>query len=322
MEKETSKKRGRPASPPPSYEHLKKPNIGFERNIDLINGLVTNFFEDPNLASGEWSQSKVKKIAKAVQVLQENQSITEIDGARNEMKKYQLNPDNLEDRKLAYLISIACSNTIDYLEVVNRGTLGASEANTGANFSQAWKMFFEELIVNQGYSRDQSFKIFDTVFDNNLVLDALAEKNRIMLVNGLEAELSVFWFLKEKNYGEVKFADRDLDEKNGIDLVLLGQNNITYFQVKSSNKFEQPKQFDVLNNLAYKEYCLDFIDKVSNKDHRLKLESGLNRFVNYIQKEKNKDPFKTINGVMFISPVRPGKWEIRKNTQQNFKKLL
>lgn len=318
---ETKKRRGRPPSPLPSLEFLRGPDTGIKRDITLVKDMTTAFFEDPGLVSNGWSQCRAKKLAYAVQVLQENKNITQIDGAKNELKKYHLEPDSVEDRKLAYLLSTASLATIDYLETT-RGTLGVSEANTGANFSQVWKNFFKELIINRGYDRDQSFKIFDTIFDNELVLDALAEKNRIMLVNGLEAELSVFWLLDKKNVGEVKFADRDLDEKNGVDLVLIGDKSITYLQVKSSNKINEPVQFDILDEFSLKDYRREFIDKLSNKDHRLHLESCLRRFTAYVQKEKEKDPFRTINGIMFYHPVRPEKWELRKNRQRNFQKFF
>lgn len=159
--------------------------------------------------------------------------------------------------------------------------------------------------------------LFDKVFEERRMSENMAEMNAAGLVNGLEAELNAFLLLKEVYpEAEVKFADREMDGKKKVDLVMISDKKLQLIQVKNMVG-EMVSELSLDDSEGIELYLTNA--EANNKRRKLGKDIGIFRqYVAEVQTGTSRE----VTGSILFSSVRKEKYEQRKSQRKKFSKLV
>lgn len=307
----------------PSFEWLTPPLTGKEKQIDLSRQLVEWCMSDPGPNKSETKTrqadhkvpprfeelSRPKRIMKAVQILESDMShdTMEWNWAKYEIDQRGYDASEQEQRKLAFLVANGCARTNDLLQSLNRNESLKVEKHEGLAFGQAWKDMIEICVGEMGYSKEQSYKMFDVVFDNPKLLARLGERKRLRYVNGIEAEMAAFWLLKETGMENVRFGNEVDDRVNKADLIADNGNGRTvFYQIKvRQGRHDFPQEFDVLDADSFAECASVFERTHVNVDEIRKFRDSLRVFRDFANTMRtSRDDEEAVGAMVLFMPIR------------------
>lgn len=307
----------------PTFEWLSAPLNGKEKQIDSSKRMVEWCMSDPgpNRSDRPMRQvdykvpprfeelSRPRKIMKAVQILESDIShdTMEWNWAKNEIDQRGFESSSEDQRKLAFLVANGCDKINNLLTSLDRNERIKLEKHEGLAFGQAWKELMEVCVGELGYDKNQTYKIFDAVFDNPRILAPLGERKRLGYINGIEAEMAAYWLLKDMGMENVRFGSAADDQDNKVDLMAdNGNGKTTFYQVKvRQGRHDFPQEYDVLDANSFAECGRMFERTHDNVDEIRKFRASMGIFRDFAESmRRNEDGEEQIGAVVFFMPIR------------------
>jgi len=246
---------------------------------------------------------------KAVQILESDISHDSMEWiwAKNEIDQRGFDASSEEQRKLAFLVANGCDKTNRLLQSLDRNEQRKFEKNEGLAFGQSWKEMMEVCIRELSYDKEQSYKMFDAVFDNPKILALLGERKRLRYINGIEAEIAAFWLLKDMGMNNVRFGSDIEDRDNKVDLIADNGNGKTiFYQVKvRQGRYDFPQEYDVLDQKSFAECTSRFELTHEDPDEIRKFRESMNIYRDFAQNiSRNKDGEDNVGAIVMFMPIR------------------
>ncbi|MBI2464552.1 hypothetical protein HYV64_00250 [Candidatus Shapirobacteria bacterium] len=307
----------------PTFEWLAAPLDGREKQIDSSKRLVEWCMDDPGPKIRESSirqaDHKVQarfenlprpnRIVKAVQILESDMSHDSLEWvwAKNEVDQRGFDSTSEDQRKLVFLVANGCATTNSLIESLSRNHNIKEEKHEGMAFGKAWKDLMEICVGELGYDKVQSYKMFDSVFDNPKILRLLGERKRLRYINGIEAEMAAFWLLKDMGMENVRFGSEADDQDNKVDLIAdNGNGKTTFYQVKvRQGRHDFPQEYDVLDANSFAECGRSFERTHDNVDEIRKFRASMGIFRDFAESMRRNDEGEDLVGaVVFFMPIR------------------
>jgi hypothetical protein len=225
--------------------------------------------------------------------------------ASHELKQRGFDPLEIDQRKLVFLVANGCYRTNTLLQSLNRDEVRKDERIEGLAFGQGWKQLIETSIEELGFSKSESYRMFDAVFDNPKILALLGEQRRLGYVNGIEAELAAYWHLKEKNV-DVKFGNESDDRDNKSDLITTDSaGRQTFIQIKvRQGRHDLPLEYDVFDPNSLAECQNVFERSHENVDEIRKFRASINVFARFARNRAEVVGSERVGAMVMFMPIR------------------
>lgn len=297
------------------FNFLEPIKVGNDRLTALVDPMAVRCFEDPDYEN-VISLGRVSKLIEAIEVVRGRKKgdVGFSEGILRNLRMNDLNDDGLE---FAGLMANGYRATIDHLNTdASNGEHGQRQWESGLAFSHAWKELFT-WTSDKGWSKEEILGLFDKVFEERHMSENMAEMNAAGLVNGLEAELNAFLLLKEIHpEAEVKFADREMDGKKKVDLVVIDDKKLQLIQVKNMVG-EMVSELSLDDNEGVELYLANA--EANNKRRKLERDIGIFRqYVAEVQTGTSRD----VTGAILFSSVRREKYDLRRGQRKKFSGLV
>jgi len=307
----------------PTFEWLSAPLDGKEKQIDSSKRMVEWCMSDPGPYRSDRPTRQVdykvpprfeelsrpRKIMKAVQILESDISsdTMEWNWAKYEIDQRGFESSSEDQRKLAFLVANGCDKTNNLLASLGRNERIKLEKHEGLAFGQAWKELMEVCVGELGYDKNQTYKIFDAVFDNPRILAPLGERKRLGYINGIEAEMAAYWLLKDMGMESVRFGSEIEDRDNKVDLMADNGNGKTiFYQVKvRQGRHDFPQEYDVFDENSFAECRRMFERTHENPEEIRKFRESMKVFSDFAQSmRRNEDGEDNVGAVVMFMPIR------------------
>lgn len=305
----------------PTFEWLSRPVEGKEKQVDQCKKLVEWCMDDtgktvdtprtqPDYKVSERHSelARPQKLMMAIKYLESDMPDNSLEKiwASNELRQRGFDPNETDQRKLVFLVANGCHRTNTLLQSLQRDESRKNEKVEGLAFGQAWKDLIESSIAELGFTKSESYKMFDAVFDNPKILRLLGERRRLGYVNGIEAELAAYWHIKENGQGDVRFGSESEDRDNKSDLVITdNMGKRTFVQVKvRQGRHDLPMEYDVFDSNSLAECQRIFERSHDNVDEIRRFRSSIGVFTGFARSMAEAVGSDRVGATIMFMPIR------------------